>query len=147
MLQSNQRESGSRRIVVIGCGVLGTSLATSASDKGHSVHVLDPQVEAFEQLPPGKIRDGGIVPIVGDGTRQEDLLKVPVRDADVLMALTGSDTINGLAGQMAKHLHGVPTVICRIEDPGKQEMYSELGMAAFGATNLVAQMVLEAADV
>ena len=129
----------------MGCGGLGVAVATSLAAQGHTVHILDHRADAFEPLPPGKIEDGLIVPIVGDGTLEEDLLRASVRDANVFLALTGTDTANALAAQMAKHLYRVPTVICRIDDPTIQGMYGGLGIVVISATALVAQMALEKA--
>ena len=129
----------------MGCGGLGVAVATSLAAQRHIVHILDSQAEAFEQLPPSKIEDGFIVPLVGDGTLEEDLLRASVRDANVFLALSGTDTVNALAAQMAKHLYRVPTVICRIDDPTIQGMYGGLGIVAISATSLVAQMALEKA--
>jgi Trk K+ transport system NAD-binding subunit len=47
---------------------------------------------------------------------------------------------------MAKHIFRVPVVICRIEDPTKQQMYAELDLAAVSSSALVTQMIVEAAN-
>ena len=141
----NQTQPVSERKIVVGCGRLGVAVATSLAARGHTVYILDPRADAFEPLPPGKIEDGLIVPLVGDGTLEEDLLRASVRDANVFLALTGTDTANALAAQMAKHLYRVPSVICRIDDPIIQGMYGDLGIVAISATALVAQVALEKA--
>ena len=108
------------------------------------MHILDPRVEAFDRLPPGAIADGQIVPIAGNGTLQQDLLRASLQDADVFIALTGVDTRNALASQMAKHLYQVPTVICRVDDPTIQSMYNDLGIVAISATTFVSDLVVKA---
>ena len=85
------------------------------------------------------------MPLVGDGTLQDDLLRAYVSDAHLFMALSGIDTLNALAAQMAKHVYRVPRVICRIDDPTLQSMYGSLDIVAISATALVSQMALEAA--
>ena len=144
MLQPNQRESGSRHTVIMGCDGVGVLVATSLSGQGHTVHVLDSRSEAFEGLPPGEIEAGRIVPIVGDGTLQQDLVRASIQEADVFMALSKTDTRNALAAQMARQLYQVPRVICRIDDPTLQEMYSDLGIVAISATRLVTNKTLQA---
>ena len=146
MLQFNQREAGSKRMVIMGCGELGASIATSLSEQGHTVHVVDLRSEYFDQLPPGQIENGHIVPIIGDGTLRQDQMRASVPDADVFMALSDQDTRNALAAQMTKHLYEVPTVICRIDDPTMQQMYNALGIVAVSATALVTQIVIKEAS-
>ena len=146
MLRFDQRESGVKRMVIMGCDGLASSIATSLSEQGHMVHILDLNSEAFDRLPRGKIEDHHIVPIIGDGTRQQDLRRASIEEADVFMALSEVDARNALAVQMARHLYEVPTVICRIDDPTLQQMYTGLGIVAIGATSLVTEMVVEAAS-
>ena len=130
----------------MGCDGLAASVAITLSDRGHTVHILDTDVESFDRLPSGKIQAGDIVPIVGDGTLQQDLLKASIQDADVFMALSDSDTKNALAAQIAKSIFQVPAVVSRIDDPVIQGIYNGLGIVAIGATSIVTEMAVEAAN-
>ena len=141
----NQRESEPRRVVIVGCGRLGVSVATSLTNRGHIVHILDSCAEAFSQLPPGEINDGHIVPVIGNGTLHQDLVRASIQDADVFMALSNADTKNALAALMAKQVYQVSTVICRIDDPTVKEIYENLNILAISATTLITDVVLEAA--
>ena len=128
----------------MGCGRIGLSIATALSEQGHTVHILDLSPSAFDLLPAGMKDDGRIVPIVGDGTREADLRRASTQDADVFIALSGKDARNALSAQIAKHVLQVPTVICRINDPTRKEMYTQLGLTAVSAAGLVTEAVLEA---
>ena len=99
---------------------------------------------AFDVLPPGTVEAGQIVPMVGDGTLESDLRGAFVQDAGVFVAVSGRDSFNALAAQLAKHVLQVPTVICRINDPTRNEMYRALGLVTVSATRLVSDLVLEA---
>ena len=88
---------GPKRVVVVGCTGTGASVAVALSNGGHSVQILDEEADSFRRIPASKRESGAIVPVIGDGTSQRDLLKVSIRDADVFMALTDSDTMNALA--------------------------------------------------
>jgi trk system potassium uptake protein TrkA len=145
MLQFSQREAGSKRMVIMGCGELGASIAHSLAEQGHTLHLLDLHAEHFDRLSPGQVESGHIVPIIGDGTLQQDQMRASVPNADVFMALSDEDTANALAAQMSRHLYEVPTVICRIDDPTMQKVYSELGVVAISATSLVTEMVIKEA--
>ena len=129
-----------------GCAGLAASVAVTLSDQGYRVHILDLQINSFNRLPPGKTQSGQIVPIVGDGTLQQDLLKAAIEDANVFMALSDSDTRNALAAQVASNIFRVPTVVCRVEDQIMQRVYSGLGIVAIGATALVADNAVKAAS-
>ena len=117
MFQWSDTRGGSQRTVVMGCGKLGAVVAASLADNGHSVHVLDTRTEAFERLPLDKTESGQIVPIVADGTVQQDLVNSSVPDADVFMALSSVETRNALAAQLAKNVFHVPKVVCLIRRP------------------------------
>ena len=146
MLQTHQPAASSRRIVIMGCGSLAAAIAITLSDQGHIVHILDRRQESFDLLPTGKTQAGEIVPVVGDGTLQQDLLKASIQDADVFMALSDSDTRNALAAQVARLIFQVPVVASRIDDPAIQAMYSDLGIVAIGVANLMAEMAVKAAN-
>ncbi len=135
---------GPKRVVIAGCTTVGASVAVTLSDKGHSVHVLDGAMESFERLPESKRESGAIVPVIGDWTLQRDLLKVSIRDADVFMALSASDTRNALASEIAHNIFQVPTVVSRIDDPSIQATYNEIGITAIGSAQVIANMAVEA---
>ena len=142
MLQISQKD-GTKRIVVVGCGSLGSSIAVSLAERGHAVAVLDPNPKSFEFLPHGMVDGGQIVTIPGDGTREDDLARASVGNADVLIAVSGQDARNALTAQMAQRMYAVPMVICRIDDPQKREVYAGLGLVVVSATDAVANAVLE----
>ena len=132
------------RVVVIGCGGLGSAVTASLAESGHAIHVLDPDASAFDGLPQSLVEDGTIVTCAGDGTAGRDLIKVSTPVADVFMALSGSDTRNALAAQLARQVYGVPRVVCRIDDPTLCEMYKGLGLIAVSSTSLAAENVVQA---
>jgi trk system potassium uptake protein TrkA len=133
-----------RQTVVTSCGGLGATVAAALAEKGHVVTVLDPRSEAFDRLPRDLVQQERIIAVVGDAKRHEDLRRASVRDADAVMALSSNDSENALVGQLAKHVYHVPTVVCRIDDPTMQGMYTRLGLDAISGTALVARAVLEA---
>ena len=132
------------RMVIMGCGTLGASVAASLAAGAASLRMLDTSAEAFERLPSGLIEDHRVVPIVGDGTNERDLMKAAIQEATVFVALSGSGARNALAAQIAKQVFSVPTVICRIDDPSKGEVYEDMGIVTVSPIRLVADMVVEA---
>ena len=51
-----------RRILIVGCGELGSSLAIMLSDSGNIVRVLDKNDQAFKLLPKERIDTARILP-------------------------------------------------------------------------------------
>ena len=141
---SNETDARTKLVVIMGAGRVGLSVAVSLSDEGHTVHLLDLSEDAFELVPQGKVEDGQIVPMVGDGTIERDLRRAMTQDADVFIAVSRRDVGNAIAAQMAKHIFRVPISICRINDPTRKEMYSRLGLVTISATRMVTDMVLDA---
>ena len=137
--------SGPKNVVIMGCGRIGASIADSLAEVGHTVHVIDRDAMAFDLLSPGLVGTGRIVPIVGDGTREQDLRKASAQDADMFIAMTGKDPCNALGAQIAKHILQVSKVICRMSDPTRTEMYGELDLITISATRPVTDMVIRAA--
>ena len=126
----------------MGCGRVGSELATILDREGHQVTVLDIDPDSFSQLP-ADFR-GSVV--VGNGIDQDVLRRVGVAAADAFVAVTPGDNRNVMAAQMAKHLFGVRKVVCRIFDPIREEMYRNLGMETIGPTRVVAGLMKEALE-
>ena len=145
-LLSSNTDPTTRRAVIVGCGRTGSSLAAALSERGYTVRILDPDPAAFELLPPGMIVDGHIVPILGDGTVESDLRKALTQDANVFIAVSDKDARNALASQIAKDLLQVSTVICRMNDATRREMYRQLGLVTVSAADLVTEKVLESVE-
>lgn len=141
----NQPNSRSKHVVIMGSGRVGLSIANALSEQGHTLYILDVDPDAFKLIPQDMVNEGRIVPILGDGTLERDLRKAFTQDADVFIALSDRDTSNAMAAQIAKHILQVPTVICRMNDPTRKEIYGQLGLIAVSATKMVTEMVLEAA--
>ena len=123
----------------MGCGGVGTLVAETLSQVGHDVVVLDSNPESFRRLSEDLKRKA----FVGDGTQREDLMTAGIDEVEVFVAVSSSDTANALASQMAKHVYQVDKVICRINDPANYAMYTDLGVDAVSATQVVSHLIVE----
>ncbi len=141
-MTSNTRLLG-RRIVIGGCGRTGAALAAALCESGSLVHVLDLVPSAFDRLSPTLLKSGRVQPRLADVTLASSLRTSRVQDADVFIAVTGSDSINVTAAQIAQHIFRVPTVICRMDDPVKRDMYEALEMTTVSQSYLVKDMVVQ----
>lgn len=131
------------QVLVMGCGRVGATIASSLSKEGHTVYILDPVKEKFRRIPEELLIKGLVIPIVGDGIKQDHLRKAKIDTADVFIAVSGKDTPNAFSAQIAKHIFQVPKVICSLTDVGAQEMYSRLGLTAISPSNFISSMLLE----
>ncbi len=129
------------RVVIMGCGRLGSMLAGELDAEGHHVTVIDIDQAAFNWL--GDSFSG--TRVVGPGEDSAIQEAAGVKHADVFLALANGDNRNAMAVQVAKHIHGAPRVVARIYDPDRAEVYQQLGINVVNPTTILDQMVREAA--
>ncbi|MGB3755147.1 MAG: TrkA family potassium uptake protein [Rivularia sp. (in: cyanobacteria)] len=125
----------SQYIVVVGCGRLGSILASKLSAEGNSVVVIDLDESNFDNL--GGEFSG--FQIVGDATELAVLRSAKADKADCLLAVTDSDNINIMVAQIAKKLFELPTVLARVFDPNREAIYREFGIETISPTQLSAE--------
>ena len=129
------------RVVIMGCGRLGSTLAGELDHEGHQVTVIDTDASAFNWLGD----DFAGIRVVGPGEDVDIQAAAGVQHADVFLALANGDNRNAMAVQVAKHIHGAPRVVARIYDPERAEVYRQLGINVVNPTTILDQMVREAA--
>jgi trk system potassium uptake protein len=130
------------RIIIIGCGRMGSGLAQTLGLRGHAVTVVDKDPAAFERL--GASFKGQTV--IGVGFDQQVLLQAGIERADGLAAVTESDEANVVAARLASQIFRVPRVVARLYDPRKAEIYKRLGLQTIATTtwgiNRIADILL-----
>lgn len=127
------------KIMVVGCGRLGASLALSLYRKGHLVTVVDENPKAFAML--GKEFNGDEVE--GLGYDREVLEGGGIQFQDALIACTSSDEANALIAKIAKDVYFVNRVVARLYDPELARIYSSLGIKTISTTGFGVDRVLE----
>ena len=127
------------KVVIMGCGRVGSRLAALLDSEGHQVTVLDVNSGSFRRLVPTFKGTA----LLGDGTDEDSLRKAGIEEADAFVAVTQGDNRNVMAAQIAKHIFNVPKVICRIYDPLREELYQTLGLDAVSPTTVFAQLLRE----
>ena len=128
------------KIVILGCGRVGATLATMLDRAGHKVSIIDYSSEAFRRLDP---KFGGET-LIGNGVDEEILVRAGIKDADAFAAVTNGDNRNIMASQIAREIFNVKKVVCRIYDPIRQSIYNELGLETISPTIVGAQLMFEA---
>ena len=128
------------KVVILGCGRVGSTLATMLDRSGHTVAVIDQSSDSFKRLSP----EFGGETIVGNGVDEDVMMRAGIKDADAFVAVTNGDNRNIMASQIAKEIFRVKKVMCRIYDPIREQTYHELGMDTMCPTTIGAQMFFDA---
>ncbi|MBU4556431.1 MAG: TrkA family potassium uptake protein [Actinobacteria bacterium] len=126
-------------VVVVGCGRVGSQLATLLSVEGHNVVVIDRDAESFKRL--GTTFNG--VTIKGLGFDEEVLEEAGTRDCDAFAAVTNLDNTNLMATEVARKIFNVPHAVARLYNPVRERTYQQLGLDYVCGTTLVAETLLD----
>lgn len=115
-------------IIIVGCGKVGEELAVRLNDEGDNITVID--------IDPVKVGDLtsrlDVLGVTGNGATHLVQQEAGIRDADLLIAVTGSDELNLLCCLIAKK-EGNCQTIARVRDPQYSTeapyLKEELGLA------------------
>ena len=118
------------RVIVMGCGRVGSELSIQLLAGGHEVTVIDKRREAFERYPPGD----GARTVIGLGFDRDVLEEAGVKDADAFVAVSSGDNSNILSARVALEYYHVPKVVARIYDPRRAEIYQKLNIPTVATT-------------
>ena len=115
--------------LILGCNQLTRNLAPELAQAGYNVTVLAEDWEGLAQL-----EESSQVRVIWMAEpMMQDYLRVGgIESAALFLALSTNDHWNALAAQAAEHIFGVPKVICQINDPRLQVLYSGLQLNVVG---------------
>jgi trk system potassium uptake protein TrkA len=124
-------------IIVVGCGRVGSDLATQLSEEGHFVVVIDKNRDAFRRL--GASFTG--TTIVGSGFDRDVLLQANANQTDAFAAVTNGDNSNILCARIAREKYSIVNVVARIYDPRRAVIYQRLGIPTVATVTWTTQQV------
>lgn len=127
------------KVIIVGCGKLGSGLAKALVRKGNQVTIIDRDANAFELL--GKNFQG--VTMVGMGYDRDILEHANINRADAVISCSKSDEANALVGKLARDVYHVPRVIARLYDPRRAQIYRSLGIQTLSTTTWGVQRAME----
>ena len=125
-------------VVVVGCGRVGSALATGLIDAGHSVAIIDKRPEAFDRLGQGFTGQA----IAGIGFDRDRLTEAGIEKATALAAVTNGDNSNIMIARVARETFGVERVVARIYDPRRAAIYQRLGIPTVATVSWASERVL-----
>jgi trk system potassium uptake protein TrkA len=112
------------KVLVIGCGRVGSAVALNLGGAGWDVSVIDERQDALGRL--GDDWTGEFH--VGHGMDIQLLQRAGIEDADAVVVTTDGDNSNIVIGQMAQKRFDVRSVIVRILDPARADFFSTRGL-------------------
>lgn len=127
-------------ILIVGCGKVGSNLATVLSREGHDISIVNKTDDGFDMLP----NDFNGFTTVGVPIDQEVLKKAGIESCDVVATVTPDDNINIMVSELATEVFKVPKVFVRIYDPRLDDVFSNLGMCTVCPTNLTISAICSA---
>ena len=118
------------KLLIVGCGRVGSQLAGEMDKAGHEVVIIDRDPNQFSRAASRGVLTNDFKgnQVVGNGTDADVLRRAGIEDADGFVAVTEGDNRNIMASQIAKHIFKVPRVVARIYDPERAEAYEKLGL-------------------
>jgi trk system potassium uptake protein TrkA len=127
------------KVIIMGCGRVGSQVATLLSHSGHDITVIDSDPAALAILGP----EFGGRKIRGVGFDKGVLLEAGIENADAFVATSPSDNANVVAARIARNIFKVPRVIARLYDPRRAEIYQRLGLVTISTTTWGAERITE----
>jgi trk system potassium uptake protein TrkA len=125
-------------VVIMGCGRVGSTLAHSLEERGHSVAVIDADPESFRRL--GADFTG--LTVTGVGFDREVLVAAGIERADSFAAVSSGDNSNIISARLARETFGVQRVVARIYDQKRAEVYERLGIPTVATVRWTADRML-----
>ncbi|MDX1650360.1 MAG: NAD-binding protein, partial [Myxococcota bacterium] len=110
------------KIVIVGGGRVGTSLAEKLSGQGHDVSLVERDPVRAAEL--GAELD--ILVAEGNGAAADALRRAGTGDAQLVVATTDSDEANFVTGRVAASMFKVQHVVVRLRDAALEEAFHVL---------------------
>ncbi|MCR4924428.1 MAG: Trk system potassium transporter TrkA [Lachnospiraceae bacterium] len=129
MFRSKKKvEKKGLKIIIVGCGKVGSTLVEQLSKEGHEITIIDRNSSRLQNLT--NLYD--VMAVEGNGASFSVQLEAGIEDADLFIAVTSADELNLLCCIVAKRV-GNCSAIARVRTPdyNKEANYlrEQLGLA------------------
>lgn len=132
------------KVVIVGAGSVGSSIAKELLAHGHEILLMD-------QKPEAQTRSGinGALWMIGDACELSTLKEARIDEADVVVSATGDDKVNLVVSLLAKSEFGVGRTVGRVNNPKNDWMFDEAwGVdVAVNTPRLMTALVEEAVEI
>jgi trk system potassium uptake protein TrkA len=126
-------------VIIAGGGRVGLSLAKLLEPSGRDIVLIEQDPEICEKL----ASELHALVICGNASDKKTLEDAKIKTADVFVAVTGNDSENIVACQLAKNSYRVPLVLARVEDIDRAQMCCSMGIDLVVSPAHVASVVFE----
>jgi trk system potassium uptake protein len=132
------------KVIIVGGGKVGTSLALLLLKKGYNVKVIEAAREKISRLQQDLPAD---VVALGNGTDPVVLEAAGILGVDVVAATTGQDETNLVVTNLARFAFNVPRVVARVNNPKNAWMFTPMmGVdVAVNQADLMARLIAKEA--
>ena len=116
-------EGNTLRILILGAGQVGSTVAESLVNEANDITVVDSDAEKLQLLQDRL----DLRTVLGNAAHPSILEQAGIADADMLLAVTQSDEVNLVACKLAASLYNTPTRIARIRSTeylNREEVFS-----------------------
>ena len=100
------------RIIIVGCGKVGTTLIEQLSREGHDITIIDQNGDIVQTM--SSLYD--VMGVVGNGASYGVQMEAGIENTDLIIAVTDSDELNLLCCTVAKRV-GDCAAIARVRNP------------------------------
>jgi trk system potassium uptake protein TrkA len=126
------------RVIVVGCGRVGSELAVRLQREGHTVVIVDKNANSFRRLP----HDWSEETVVGFGFDRDTLMAARIDQTHAVAAVTSGDNSNILTARIARETFEIPNVVARIYDPRRAVIYQRLGIPTVATVSWTVDQVV-----
>ena len=117
------------QVLILGCNQLTTNLVPDLAQADYEVTVVSRDRQCLIQVADVP----RVTVILATEPMMQDYLQAGGIDTtDIFLALSSDDHQNALVAQIALHIFNVPKVVCHLNDPQLQILYSGFGMDVVG---------------
>lgn len=121
MFKAKKRVKQGLRIIIVGCGKVGSTLVEQLMREGHDITVIDKSAQKIQELT--NLYD--IMGLVGNGASYGVQMEAGIENTDLIIAVTESDELNLLCCTVAKRV-GDCAAIARVRMPDYSKEVSYL---------------------
>lgn len=86
------------KIIIVGCGKVGTTLAEQLNRENHDITLIDTDDEALKNISDNV----DLMSVTGNGAIYQVQMEAGIQEADLMIATTNSDELNMLCCLIAK---------------------------------------------
>lgn len=121
------------RIIILGAGRVGESVAESLASEQNDITLIDPDPDRLRDLEDRLDLRG----VVGNGIQPSVLRQAGAADADLFIACASLDETNLVACKVAHDVFGIATTIARLRSPEFEEGQELLGRSGFAVDHVI----------